>query len=737
MKNVPMSRLWFWGTALVTLVFGFAFCSLPLAGQTQPDGTEGVDSQKGIEPGMKPSEESEDSDSEVWTEQIVVTANRTDRRAKDIPLRTTVLAEQEILLAPETGISDIVRQIPSLNLHGDLSSMVAIPRDQSLNFRGVSGSNVSHGLLLVDGVPLLDPYNASAVWTKVPKDWVERVEVVAGGGATSWGNLALSGVVNLITHAPTDSRFAANARGGSNSTQDLSLSYSDIGGSWAGWFGVDYFDTDGYDLVPEESRGSIDEPASKQYQSLTGRGSYTISPSGGVHFGGLAYSEERQEGTPLEGGTNDEYSLTFELDHVGDRGGVWQARLFGRDLSHEDFNADNADDRNSQEIRSITDDLSSPSAGLGGVWTLPSGTKHSLTTGADVVVSSIDRVEDLDWNGEAFTRRSDIQGKQTLAGIFVEDRYAVTDRFGLQLTGRFDAIRTHDGQSIDTDLVTGEPIEGDDFEDNTETTFNPSLGFVFAASSASRFRGAAYTGFRSPMPSELFVGASSTRTRVRVPNPNLKPETLIGTELGYDYTPSSKFNARVTGFWSETQDLIQVITVGRAGPEGEVIVPCGEVPPGARCQQRQNLGKTSAFGAEISGEYRPLPKWQFLIGTTLLQADITENPNDPELVGNRITSTPDERYLFSASYINARLVDAFFRYRYVGDRFDDVENEDYMPSYQVVDLKFSKAFGKRWSIYGGVENLFDEVFIVTYSSTAGPILGSPRMFNVGCRYSSR
>ena len=55
-------------------------------------------------------------------------------------MHTIVLPEQEIHLMPESGISDIVRQIPSLNLHGDQSSMVAIPRDQIVVITGPSGT---------------------------------------------------------------------------------------------------------------------------------------------------------------------------------------------------------------------------------------------------------------------------------------------------------------------------------------------------------------------------------------------------------------------------------------------------------------------------------------------------------------------------------------------------------------------------------------------------------------------
>ena len=94
----------------------------------QPGGADEVATRELNEPTAEPGDSSDpepsDPDSQVWTERIVVTANRTDRRAKDIPLHTGVLAEQEVLTAPESGISDIVRQIPSLNLHGDQSSLV-------------------------------------------------------------------------------------------------------------------------------------------------------------------------------------------------------------------------------------------------------------------------------------------------------------------------------------------------------------------------------------------------------------------------------------------------------------------------------------------------------------------------------------------------------------------------------------------------------------------------------------
>ena len=687
--------------------------------------------------GPASTDETDYSDTEVWYEDILVTAGRSDRKAKDIPLHTTVMPREEVQVAPESGMSDIVRQITSLNLASDQSSLVAIHRDQSLNFRGVSGSSVSHGLLLVDGLPVLDPYNGSANWTKVAKEHVDRVEVVSGGGANVWGNLALSGVVNMITLAPGDSRLRAKVRGGSKSTRDASLSYSDIGGPWAGWVGGDYFNTGGYVIAPEENRGTVDEPAWKQYQSILGRGSYTPSPSTVIQFGGLAYQENRGEGTPITRATNDEYSLTAALDHVGDGGGTWHVRVFGRDLSHTDRNSEVEDGRDSEELRSEIFDLSSPSYGASAIWTLPGWTKHALTTGADMVFSSIDRNEDLGWDGEQWTGLSEVQGKQRFAGIFAQDQFTPSGKLSVQLAGRFDVIKTSDGESVFTDPVTGEILQADFLDSNTETTFNPSLGVVYAVTPSSRIRAAAYTGFRAPMPSELFVGGAPRSSRITVPNPALQPETLVGAEAGYDYTLSSKFNARLTAFWSETEDLIQNLTVGRAGPEGGIVEPCGELNPDQQCRQRRNVGQTRAYGTEIDGAYRPTPNWQLTTGATFLSAEVTENPDDPELVGKRIRRTPEQRVMLGANYTRARLADFFLRYRYVGDKFDDADNEEYLPSYQVMDLTISRSFSGSWTVFGGVENILDEQYLVEVNNDIGEVLGAPRLFHVGFRFTSR
>jgi len=185
---------------------------------------------------------------------VVVTATRTALEAGAIPLHTTVLEAEAIEAAPVTGVLDLLRGVPSLNITRETSSLVAQSRDQAISMRGIIGSVQSRALPLVDGLPIVDPFGGWVTLSLAPKELLDRVEIVRGGGSSVWGNLALSGVVNMITRPPTRDAWGATVRAAERSTADLSANYSDLGRRWSGWIGGNHFETDGYMLRPASDR---------------------------------------------------------------------------------------------------------------------------------------------------------------------------------------------------------------------------------------------------------------------------------------------------------------------------------------------------------------------------------------------------------------------------------------------------------------------------------------------------
>ncbi len=131
-------------------------------------------------------------------EEVVVTATLRDTDARKVPASVTVLDAEAIAGREAAHLDDLLGAIPNLNFAKGAS------RARFLQLRGVGERgqfeeplNPSVGLV-VDGVDL------SGIGTVVGLFDVEQVEVLRGPQGTLYGANALAGLVNVVTHAPTD-----------------------------------------------------------------------------------------------------------------------------------------------------------------------------------------------------------------------------------------------------------------------------------------------------------------------------------------------------------------------------------------------------------------------------------------------------------------------------------------------------------------------------------------------------
>ena len=89
------------------------------------------------------------------------------------------------------------------------------------------------------------------------------------------------------------------------------------------------------------------------------------------------------------------------------------------------------------------------------------------------------------------------------AGAFLQDVYDAGPRWSIQAGARFDQIKNHNGQLVNSDIATGNVTSVVRYAEHDESTFNPSIGAVYSASDDVSVRASAYTGFRAPTPGEL------------------------------------------------------------------------------------------------------------------------------------------------------------------------------------------------------------------------------------------
>jgi iron complex outermembrane receptor protein len=133
-------------------------------------------------------------------EEVVITAQKRTEKLSDVPVAASVVSSETISKLNAGDISDINRLVPSVQLNGTINGRVP------LGVRGISSvSNegtvglASGVAILIDGVPVpSDSRAANAL------EDVTSVEVLKGPQATLFGRAAAQGVINIVTHDPSD-----------------------------------------------------------------------------------------------------------------------------------------------------------------------------------------------------------------------------------------------------------------------------------------------------------------------------------------------------------------------------------------------------------------------------------------------------------------------------------------------------------------------------------------------------
>ncbi len=150
--------------------------------------------------------EEEPADTAVWNrdplglETVVVTATRTPKALKDIPVVTRVITAEDIQKVDATNVKDMLQQeLPGLEFTYSMGQQV-------LNMGGYEGNNI---LFLVDGERMAGESMDNVDFSRLNLSSIERIEIVKGAASTLYGSSAMGGVINIITKSPS-ATWAAN-----------------------------------------------------------------------------------------------------------------------------------------------------------------------------------------------------------------------------------------------------------------------------------------------------------------------------------------------------------------------------------------------------------------------------------------------------------------------------------------------------------------------------------------------
>ncbi|NOJ79147.1 TonB-dependent receptor [Myxococcus xanthus] len=652
--------------------------------------------------------------------RTVVTGSRRPRPARDVPATTTVLPRPEIDRSPTLTQDSLVRTVPSAATFRRTPSLVSDPTAQGLNLRGLAPSGVARSLVLLDGIPVNDPFGGWIFWRSLPRLGLERIEVVPSGGSALYGSGALGGVVQLVSRDITGTQLDADATYGNAQTGMLAARGAEMWGPVRASLEAELLDSDGYPIVSAAQRGAIDADTPSRHAVLNGRvevdatDALTLSARAGL------FREDQNGGTRLT-------TARVALAHFGAGArlrtadsGTFTLDLFGRVQRFEQDRARIPQDRSSEAL-AASQDVPANDQGASLVWTSPSWTAlgtHVLTAGLDARRMAGTSREQLfpPAPSETSLRLRDTGGTQLSGGVFIEDLYTPSPTLELSAALRMDVWRNQDGEQR-LQRANG-AVDTTRFDDRTEQQLSPRLGLRVRPLEGLTLRASAYRAFRAPTLNELYR-PFQVGTLLTAANAHLGAERLWGAEAGVEAESSSLgLTTRVTGFWNVLDDPITNVTLEQPLPDGA-------------SRQRENLGQARVRGVEASVDWKLARQWTALLAYTFVDPVVTRSPGQPGLVGKQLAQDPRHRGTAILTFHDPDIVTATVQLRVTGAQFEDDLNERPMGGYAVVDVSASRRLFWKLHVFGAVENLFDREYLAGRAGV--DTLGPPLLARIGLR----
>ena len=663
----------------------------------------------------------------VALDPVTVTAARTPQAAAQVPFSLVTLDARTLRGAPSATLDGALRGVPGFSLFRRSDSLTANPTAQGVSLRGLGPSGASRTLVLLDGVPLNDPFGGWVSWSKVPRETLAGAEIVRGGGASAWGNAALGGVVQLLTTPATPGgRLAATYGDFSTHSVELAVTQA-VGPGTLHLVGRD-FATDGFRLVAPEDRGPVDIAAWSKHRWLSARWIQPVGAHATLTVAGRTFREKRGNGTAYQRNASAEDFGSVMLTAQPRQDFSWIALAYAQDLSFRSTFSSVSAGRTAETPAS--DQFAVPASALGaawtGTWTHPGDARTSA--GLDLRRVRGETQENFAFSNSTFTRQRLAGGAQEFAGLFALHERALASDWRLTIGARLDRWRESDGHRRETDRANAAVLRDDHYTDRDGLEFSPSAGLVWTPTKRWRLRAAAQQAFRRPTLNELYrpfrVGNVITEA-----NAGLATERATGAELGADYR-RGPLTLGAAVFWQELRDAVGNVTLFR-GPGTFPIV--GFVPDGGTGRQRLNLDRLRVRGVELTVRWEPAATLSFHAAYLHSDATVRRSALAPALLGRRLAQVPRHSAVFGAEWRAGRL-SLTPRVRVIGRQFEDDENELILGTAVVADLGANYTVGPGGELFLTIENLGDARLETGRSADGLVNTGTPRLALAGFRH---
>lgn len=582
---------------------------------------------------------------------VTVTATRLPTPVSEVGSSVTIITSQEIAQKQERTLPEVLMDVPGLNV-------VQTGSPGGITSVFIRGANANHTKVLIDGIDVSDPSAGDAFdFSQILASSIDRVEVLRGPASGLYGSDAIGGVVNIITKAGSGPPHVyGTLEGGSYNTFNQTVGTSGSVGRFTYNFDFAHYHSGETDvtpvgLVPPGVQLNPDYYDNRTFSTKLGARLTDNLDVGAV----LRYVD-----TDLNS-TSDDFTVVPPVPEA-QQSYSRNHELFTRGFAH----LTSFDGRFEQTI----------GFGFTGYWrnffdpnpnTLALGNDPSdfhgfrekadwqgilhLIPGETLVLGAEHQIERLGNTNPASAHVTNDAGYLTLQSD-------ITDRIFNAASFRYD----------DNGAFGGHP------------TFREAPAYLIPEW-GTKFKGSVGTGFKAPTLDELYDSFPAFNFFA---NPNLKPETSLGYDMGFE---QSLWNKQVefgsTYFHNDISNLIDTNTTGTTFI---------------------NIGQATTYGLENYVSYKP---WEPLT----LRAGYTYTMANDDITHTELLRRPKHKASLNAKWQATEALSFTATAVYTGKWADinrsGLETGLFATPYTLINLTGNYDFGNGLTFFARINNLLD------------------------------
>ena len=507
---------------------------------------------------------------------LVLTVTRLAQPKSETPAAVTLIDRDMIRASGVRKIPDLFWLVPGFQVGYDRANRATV------TYHGFSDEFARRMQVLVDGRSVYSPLSGGVFWLDLPLviDDIERIEVIRGPNAASYGSNSFLGAINIITrHASQEQGSFVKLAAGEHDVRDGVLRYG-----WGGHSRVtlSYQQDDGFDGLQDDLKIPI----------ATFRGDYRLNPADTLELQLGVNTKKHGDGTfgnptdpPRDANTTNHFQL-LRWRHAFAAQNEVSLRFFHNYWNYDDdlvtdpinlgpfgivpvpISYDGLEHRYDVELQHVFSPLPDWRFVWGGGTRLDRGRSLTYFNNNDWVDNRTHSLfGNVEWrlSPSSTANVGAMWEKHSLFGSEVSPRLAFNHHLSPQHTVRLAASQATRTPSL--------------IEERANWTYK-------------------YQGIEL----EQFIKAMG----------GLRAETMTSYEIGYlGQMPAANLTADVRVFSDRMRDLNTELEFPAADLDGKVF-------------NYRNEGRIDIVGAEIQLTYRPLPSTRFIFNYASMHADASD-----------------------------------------------------------------------------------------------------------------